>query len=172
MKLKIRVIDVSEPESKGTGNRRYQQIQLTYRSLNDDKVGSKNLLSFSFPEVYKALSQSKKDDQFDVTLEKNDKGFWDWCGLGESGSDVSEPQASNAVEKSAKAVSYPASKSTYETPEERAVKQRLIVRQSSLAQAIILLGGSKADKNAVFILADEFVDWIYINPVHDEPEVV
>lgn len=170
MKLKIRVIDVSEPESKGTGNRRYQQIQLTYRSLNDDKVGSKNLLSFSFPEVYKALSQSKKDDQFDVILEKNDKGFWDWCGFGDaSGSDVSEPQTSNAVEKSAKATSYPAGRSTYETSEERAVKQRLIVRQSSFAQASLL--NPKAKVHDLFPVAQEIVDWIYENPVHDESEV-
>lgn len=170
MNLKIRVIDVSEPESKGTGNRRYQQVQLTYRSLNDDKVGSKNLLSFSFPEVYKTLSQSKKDDQFNVTLEKNDKGFWDWTSLGEGGSaSVSEGPTSDAVEKSVKTAGYPKAVSTYETAEERAVKQRLIVRQSSFAQASLL--NPKAKVQELFPVAQEIVDWIYENPVHDESEV-
>lgn len=167
--MRIKIIDVSAPESLGTGNRRYQAIQATYREEQSGKVSSKKLLSFSYPEVYKEVSQAQKDDILNVSLSKNDKGFWDWVSLG--GEEVSAPVGNtdhSAVEKSTKAPSYPA-KLTYETPEERAIKQRLIVRQSSFAQAVAL--NPKGKVGELFPVAEEIVDWVYLNPVHDESEV-
>jgi hypothetical protein len=48
-----------------------------------------------------------------------------------------------------------------ETAEERAVKQRLIVRQSSLKEAVSLVVAGKADYDSLQSLAETFAEWVY-----------
>lgn len=59
---------------------------------------------------------------------------------------------------------YTATKSTYETPEERAVKQIYIVRQSSISSAIgLLTTGAKVppDADAVLEVAKKFETFVF-----------
>jgi len=64
--------------------------------------------------------------------------------------------------------SMPASKSTYETPEERAKKQVYIVKQSSLSAAIDVLKHNNpkgtVDTQQALQVAQEFVDWVFASP--------
>jgi ABC-type tungstate transport system permease subunit len=53
-------------------------------------------------------------------------------------------------------------KSTYETPEERAARQVLIVRQSSLGHALEYTATNKIkDEAEVLALANRFSDWVF-----------
>lgn len=51
--------------------------------------------------------------------------------------------------------------SNYETKEERAARQRLIVRQSSLTAALAFLGGKPGEIHNVLKVADEFCNWVF-----------
>ena len=57
----------------------------------------------------------------------------------------------------------PSPKSTYETPEERAARQRLIVRQSCLSNAVETLKVDKkgVDPTEALKLAERYVGWVF-----------
>lgn len=118
--MQIEVLSTSV-EDRG----KYKQLEVAYKG-GDGKVSSKKIMSFAAPDVFKLLSASKQGDSFDVTTVKNDKGYWDWTTVSPGGS----------TGGSVKAAGSPAPRSTYETPEERANRQVLIVRQSSVSSAI------------------------------------
>lgn len=138
-------------------------------SYINDRGESKTwkLMSFANPKVFDTLKTAKNGDKFDITTGKNDKDFTVWADAQkvEGGGDASPAKAS--------ATGYKPTVSTYETKEERAVKQRLIVRQSSLSNAIqVLTTGAKSppELNAIRDLADHFVAYVYAAPgLFDEP---
>lgn len=51
--------------------------------------------------------------------------------------------------------------SNYETKEERAARQRLIVRQSSLSSAIEVYKGADNSIDEILSIADKFTDWVF-----------
>ena len=135
--MQIEVLSTSV-EDKG----KYKQLEVAYKG-GDGKVSSKKIMSFAAPDVFKVLANSKQGDIFDVTTVKNDKGYWDWIlvlngsangSASGSASDSANGSASGSVK--AATTSSPTPRSTYETPEERANRQVLIVRQSSVSNAI------------------------------------
>jgi hypothetical protein len=120
------------------------------------------LMSFANPKVYDTLKSAVNGDRFDITTGKNDKDFTVWADAQKLEGAVKGESVSPA-----KASTVRPTVSTYETADERAVKQRLIVRQSSLGYAIQVLangGKSPPDKDAVKALADEFVAYVYDAP--------
>lgn len=118
--MQIEVLSVSV-EDKG----KYKMMEVAYKS--DGKVTSKKVMSFgNAADVFKRLTNAKPGDTFDIKSEKNDKGYWDWISISDgTGSMTAAKPAGNATPKS-----------TYETAEERANRQVLIVRQSSLSNAV------------------------------------
>lgn len=135
MKIQIQFIS-ADVEDKG----KYKMAEITFKDLAKGSVASKKLMSFGNPTVYKTLVDAKKGEVYEITMEKNDKGYWDWVAAGISnGVDT----ASKGVPEASKSSGFSSPKSTYETPEERAKKQVYIVRQSSLGHAIETL---KTDK--------------------------
>ncbi len=118
------------------------------------------LRSFTNPSVYKTISEAQSGQVFEITKTKNDKDYDEWVAA----NPVNVEKAGPAITSSKPTVI----KSTYETPEERAVKQRLIVRQSSLAQAIAcqqdFLNKGEVSINGILDLADQFTDWVYQSP--------
>lgn len=127
--MQIEVLSTSV-EDKG----KYKQLEVAYKG-GDGKVSSKKIMSFAAPDVFKVLANSKQGDIFDVTTVKNDKGYWDWIlVLNGSANGSASGSASGSVK--AATTSSPTPRSTYETPEERANRQVLIVRQSSVSNAI------------------------------------
>lgn len=111
-------------EDKG----KYKQLDVAFK--NDGKTQGKKVMSFGGnAKAFLVLSDAKPGDVFDVKAEKNKDGYWDWV-------DVSKA-TSKAVGQPA-----PAARGSYETAEERAKRQVLIVRQSCLSTAVEFLKGS------------------------------
>jgi len=124
MAMNVEVLSVSV-EDKG----KYKMAEVAYKG-NDGKVTSKKLMSFTRPDVFNTFASAKQGNVFSVESEKNEKGYWDWVSVTTGGAATkAAPTSGNATPKS-----------TYETAEERANRQVLIVRQSSLSSAIGALG--------------------------------
>ena len=102
-------------------------------------------MSFVNKDAYLLLKSAKSGDVFYVVCNKNDKGYWQWDQVSR---EAMQPKAN------------PSPRSTYETPEERAQKQIYIVRQSSLTNAIALLG-TKAKVDAVISVARQFEQYVF-----------
>jgi chromosomal replication initiation ATPase DnaA len=151
--MKIKIIS-TEVVNKGKWN----QVEVTYKNLSTDKIELKNIVSFSNKDVYNTLKDSNKNDIFDVKAEKNDKGYWEWTAVTVG---VDTPEDVTA-KKETGGTPY---KSTYETPEERALKQVYIIRQSSIASAIALLKNDKkaTTSSEVLALAKEFENFVFGN---------
>ncbi len=98
---------------------------------------AKKLVSFANPDLFKAAKSWTKDQIINVKTVKNDKtGYWDWVGL--EGETVAESKPTASATR--------VTGSNYETKEERAARQVYIIRQSSLATAVDLLGqGASTD---------------------------
>jgi hypothetical protein len=156
----VEVIDVvreDKPSSNGKGT--YGLLIITYRS--NGKVAEKKLTSFANPSVFKYFEAAKKGDSVDVTSVKNDKtGYWDWIAIGTGEAQVAQqPSTNNSATR--------VTGSNYETKEERAVKQRYIVRQSSVANAIAALGisaKSTPKSGEIVELAKVFEAYVFSQP--------
>lgn len=166
--MQIEVVNVSVatvPTAKGS----YQVADVAYKNKSfQDKLEGKKVMSFSNKDVFTTLSNAKFGDVFDVSRVKNDKGFWDWVGLSSGGVGV-VAVPSNAAGSSPTG-SVPSvvktgtvtPKSNYETSEERAARQVLIVRQSSISSAVEFAVANKIkDEEEVLRLATRFVDYVF-----------
>ena len=149
MNITILSVDIKTvPTAKGS----YQTAEIAYKNNTfQGKVEGKKIMSFgASKKAFETLSTASSGDTFDVEVVKNDKGYNDWVGLtkGQAGAAVAAP--STAPGKTPTATP----KSNYETPEERAQRQVLIVRQSSLSSAVsALTPGAKAPLKAEDIIA-------------------
>ena len=140
MNLEIRVKGI-EDESKG----KYNQLTIDYVDVGSGKEHTYKLMSFVNKDAYLLLKSAKIGDTFFVVTNKNDKGYWQWDQVSR---EAMQPKANTSP------------RSTYETPEERAQKQIYIVRQSSLTNAIALLG-SKAKVEQVVSVARQFEQYVF-----------
>ena len=164
----INVIDVGTPNTHATKNgRSYQSIEVTYKGENG-QVSSKKLMSFANPDVFKQAQSWVKDTQVNINAQKDDNGYWQWVGILANGESAPVKHEANASVEMAKPK--PATRvtgSNYETKEERADRQVMIVRQSSLSNAVATLalnkegGGASADQ--VIALAKEYEAYVLGN---------
>lgn len=144
------------------GKNTYTKAIVVY---NDPKYGQKEktVMSFANPAVFAALKKLAVGDTFSVTVTKNGE-YTNWTSVttgGEAANDTATPN---------KAAPQTPVRSSYETPEERAARQVLIVKQSSLSAAVATLSpGAKGplDKVLVLGLAQEYVDWVMGNKFGD-----
>lgn len=161
----INIIDVGQPNTRASANgRSFQEMEITYKD-ESGKIGSKTLRSFSNPGVFNTAKSWQKGDQINVISQKDEKGYWQWTGisLGNEGAQQVKPQASAQPTRVAG--------SNYETKEERAARQVMIVRQSSLSNAVAALAvGGKAslDAQAVIDYAKKLEAYV-LNQGFDKP---
>lgn len=154
MLIKILNVDI-ETVTKGRSS--YNIAEVLY-DFNGDKKTFK-LFSFVNPNVYKVVAGAKNGDQLNITTGKNDKGYTTW----------ENAEASTGVEKgevpaAAKSNTYGGGTRDFETKDEREARQRYIIRQSSLSNAInVLTTGAKTppDVKAILSLSDEFVNYVF-----------
>lgn len=146
-------------ETKPTAKGSYQQLEVVFKNLTyQGKVESKKIMSFGAnAEAFKVLSAAQAGSQFDVTVTKNAAGYNDWTAVVPYVGGAAAPGAP------AKATSNASPRSTYETPEERAQRQVLIVRQSSLSAAVATLSvGAKSLKpEDVMAVARQYEDYVF-----------
>lgn len=134
--MQVTVIDVAQETLSAKNGRTFQQLVVSYK--NDKGMAqAKKLVSFANPDLFKAAKSWTKDQIINVKTVKNDKtGYWDWVGL--EGETVAESKPTASATR--------VTGSNYETKEERAARQVYIIRQSSLATAVDLLGqGASTD---------------------------
>lgn len=161
--MQIEIINVAVtqvPTAKGS----YGRAEVTYKNKSyQDKVESKPIMDFSAKDVFNTLKDSKFGDQFTILREKNDKGFWDWKKIV---TEVDQAMFNEEEKKgSISSMVTPANaspRSTYETADERAARQVLIVRQSSVSSAIAALKTEKVqlDANVIIDLARQLEDYV------------
>lgn len=147
-------VEVGKPGPKG-----WSKAKVTYLMNGESKW--QNVMSFSNPAVFKAVQQHI-GEEVEVTITKNAKGYDEWAAVSPAGTGT--PVATGAVPAGNSAA--PATRvtgSNYETPVERARRQVLIVRQSSLAQAIEYhkLQKDAAGTDEILDIAQDFVDWVF-----------
>ena len=145
----------SVPTQRGS----YQVCELAYKNKSfQDKVEGKKIMSFAEPDAFSILSKASMGQVFTIGREKDDKGYWKW-------KQVTEGNAPTQTNSGATNVAGPVTvnKPQYETADERAARQVMIVRQSSLAQAVALLsanGGKKNSPQDVISIAKVFENWV------------
>lgn len=160
--MQISVISTSV-ETKPTAKGSYQQLEVVFKNLTyQGKVESKKLMSFGANQgAFSILSTAQQGSQWEVTPVKNQQGYLDWTSVVPSdGAAPAAAAAPSAINSSKAAVS---PKSTYETPEERAQRQILIVRQSSVSAAVSTLSvGAKVVKPAdVIAVAKQYENYVF-----------
>jgi len=146
--MQIQIVTTSV-ETKPTAKGSYQQLEVVYKNLTyQGKVESKKVMSFGKgAPSFKTLSDAQAGSVFDIEVVKNDAGYNDWV----SATPSNGAPASSTTSAVSKTTTSP--KSTYETPEERAQRQILIVRQSSVSSAgSILSSGAKTPPSAPVVI--------------------
>ena len=167
MQITIKHVGIEERPAKGKGQP-YSMAEIIY---SDERGGPKTfkLASFANPQVFNNIKAAKPGDVFDVTVVKGDDGFNKWTSATATGA----ASSSAAVPRPTSSPQGQSFGRDFESKEERTVKQRLIVRQSSLAQAVaVLTVGAKAPPkfDEVAALANEFVAYVYEAPdLFDQP---
>ena len=149
------------PTAKGS----YQVIDLAYKNKSfQDKLEGKKIVEPYAKNIFPILSKAQFGDVFYVNRVKNDKGFWDWTSVStdESGGDVPSASTGSPVASSPVKTGNVTPKSNYETAEERAARQVLIVRQSSISSAVDLAVANKVkDPQEVIKIAKEFENYVF-----------
>ena len=144
MKIEITNVSFEQPEGK-----RYRVAVVKYQ--RNGRETTWRLMPFGDSKSAYETIVAKPVGWYDITTDKNAGGYTNWV-------------KAVATEASPVAVAHTSPKSNYETTEERASRQSLIVRQSCLSNAIALLtlkGDKKSDKEAVVDLAEYFYKYVY-----------
>lgn len=119
------------------GGGSYKGTRLTYRDSEGaikEKCIHENALKYN-PTLKNQLSELSGGDDFTMVMEK-EGDFWNIKGITKGVVENDPSPATVGNGKTSATSSNPSPRSTYETPEERAKKQVLIVRQSSVTSAI------------------------------------
>lgn len=161
MQIQLEIISVGAPQTIPTKNgKSYQAIEVAYKK--DGKIEGKKIMSFTNPAVFKAVQGFSQGDFITVTTEKNEAGYWQWEGVSKGDATA----APTATPQSAAATGGGTTKSTgtsWETKEERAAKQIMIVRQSSISSAVALAnatGDKKSSADSIIRVAQEFEAYV------------
>jgi hypothetical protein len=159
--MKINITLLAATKSTGTSKtgKPYGILEVAYKQ--DGQVKGKKLFEFKCKEICKVLGQASPGSEFTIVQEKEGE-YWEWKTIS-SGTASSADAATTSATPASHFPSKPASTGgNWETKEERAVKQVLIVKQSSLSQAVSTLKTDKAaaDPDAVIALAQKYTNWV------------
>ena len=164
----INIVDVGAPNTHAAKNgRSYQSIEVTYKN-ESGQVANKKLMSFSNPSVFNYIKELEKGAQVNVTTTKDANGYWQWTGIGGDGS-VATPQTKAPAQAGGRVTG-----SNYETKEERAARQILIVRQSSLSSAVALVSATSTEPTTpanVIAIAKQFETYVFGSDANPTKEV-
>ena len=165
--MQIEIIQVGEVVTVPTQSGSYQTVEIAYK--REGKVEGKKIVSFNYGEVFETLKDAESGQWYDVKTTKNEKGFWDWVEV-----KVIDPKdvffLTGDKKAAPKKVYTPRPAGTAGAKREWVPdedKQRLIVRQSSLHNAVELLAAFGDCKNqteatkAALDLGEVFMAWVY-----------
>lgn len=161
---RIQVLSVTIDTKKAANGKDYNIAEVAFKNLSTGKVEAKKILSYS--KIYSDVAGFAGGQIFDVVDEKNGTtGYWDWVSV----TRVLDNDVGMVKEAStARRESVTPTRSTYETPEERAQKQVYIVKQSSLSSAVEVFKHNNPkgaiNPDDVITMAQGFVDWVFETP--------
>ena len=164
MQIQIQVLSVQINQATTKTGKPYEIVEVAYKNLTfQGKVEGRKIMPFgTTASTHAVLSKATTGQVYDITVVKGDTGYNDWtvAALSDGAAPAAAAAAPQGITSSKAAVS---PKSTYETPEERAQRQILIVRQSSLSAACSTLAvGAKAVKPAdVIAVAKQYEDYVF-----------
>lgn len=139
MTIKIVAVEVNNATTK-TG-KDYKFLDVMFKNVSfDNKAESKKIMPFGSKEVFATLEAAKAGDVFTVLREKDKDGYWQWIGIA-AGNVTLETTMPTDTKPAQAATAAP--KSNFETAEERAKRQMLIVRQSATSTAVEFLNHNK-----------------------------
>ncbi len=156
------------PQMKATkqGGGTFDAWELAYRNpANEIKAITKPVQQLRFnPAVASALNSLKPGDEFTLYQEKNEKGYLDVKSIEKGIKSTQEvalgptPDGNRSEVRGGKVTG-----SNYETPEERAKKQVVIVRQGVLNAAIEYskMFEVKPNQEEIVELAQKFEKYVY-----------
>jgi hypothetical protein len=155
MSFQVKIQEVNVEFVKN-GKNGYEVANVNYLYKGDAKTTK--IMSFSNPQVFKDV-QKYVNKTVNVETTQNGK-YTNWAKI----ELVDDSPNSGASASPGKPSSTPV-RSTYETPEERAQRQLMIVRQSSIANSLeYLKNTSQAGDygvNDTLQVAQQFVDFVY-----------
>ena len=147
--VNVEIIAVMEKSAQGSNGKPYSFLEVTYKEFFQGKPTTKGYkaLKFNTPEeVWDALSSAKNGDNLNITMEKNEKGYFQWLEVSEQ---------TEAQEKT------PAMPKAQEYKEQEDRRQTMIVRQSSLKAAVdYVIADGELTTDTVLAVAEQFEAWV------------
>ncbi len=138
--MRIRIIAVGQVAKEKT----FYVLPITFEA--NGKTQDKKIFSFS-EKAYSVLKDAKEGQFYEVTLEKDKNGYWQWVGVELSAQTAPAAASSGGNSRG------------FETPEERARRQVMIVRQSSLERAMEY-HKIETPVGEILQTAETFEDWV------------
>ena len=158
----VKIIDVEVGKAMTKTNKPYEFLEVAYKNVTfENKAETKKVMPFGSKEVFATLKDAVKGDVFTILREKDDAGYWQWVGIAVGETEIETAKGDVAVKPATTA----APKSNFETAEERAKRQVLIVRQSCLSNAIEYLNHNKKNYGVdeLYSLAADMYAWVFGN---------
>jgi hypothetical protein len=147
--MQIKILAVNPVETRQGPKKQYRVFKLNYSV--DQQSRDKDIMEFS--PVFKILKGAQPGELYNIDATKNSAGYVDWNNATKAGEGA--PTGASEVREVSK-------KGTWETPEERALKQQSIIRQSCLANSLKYYEGrfEAITPEQVMGLAATFVEWV------------
>lgn len=158
------VIQEVKIEEVRNGKNKYDKAEVVYSSNGQNRT--QKIMSFSNPAIFAQVRKMVSGETYDVEVVKNDAGFNQWAKI------VATSGEAAPVADGKPAPAGRTSVSTYETAEERKIKQMYIIKQSSISSAIEFskhpqFAGAKVSVEDLLVTAQQFVDFVYGNQEAD-----
>lgn len=162
--MQIQIQEVTVETVRKGNNKPYSKANVVYTA--NGKNSTKPIMSFANPAVFDAVKDAAPGSMWDVEVKK-DGDYWNWVGITSAGA---EPERASVTTNTSTAPrSGKVLGSTYETPDERKVKQMYIIKQSSISNALEYLKQTQPagdyHTHDVVEVAQHFVDYVYGNNV-------
>lgn len=140
--MQIVVSKVGAPYKEG------KFFKLDFEYSRDGKPLTRKLVAVGeSKEVFNVLKDSKPGEMYEIKLVK-DGDYWNWTNASKLEGSVAAPVSGASS----------GSRTVGITDSQR---QRLIVRQSSVATAVALAGPTEKNLENILDMADEICDWVF-----------
>lgn len=147
--MQIEILNVGTATFTPTPKGGYSTIEVAYKQ--DGKVKGKKLVSFN--ASYDTVKNAQPGEIYTITESKNAKGYLEWTNATKGSHEEVGAGAGQTLEKS---------KPAYGFRENDEKRQRLIVRQSCLSNAIATLNiKGVPNPDEVLALAERYVSFIF-----------
>ena len=156
-------ITVLKQEVVTPTGKQYQVCELGYKT-DEGKVKAMKIFGFGNQKaVFDVASKAQPGDVIEAQFVQNEKGYWQFSSLVPTGIKEATTAPTSQVQTSSP------NRGNWETSEERAARQVMIVRQSSLSTAVSLIAarspkGATEDANDVIDVAKRFEHYVLGKP--------